>query len=172
MTNERLDATATPPIRHAALATSYARTAQVHHEHVQHTLRSLSLQHQALQIASTSLDYHILQIYETFDAFAINARKELEKQWSLLEGLDADLDLLSRVGVHVEFCSTAVRMAIEAGDKPRVLTDYVSKLKMRQVADGCTKSHGSCYLLVVVILTETITLQRILNLVSARLKRL
>ncbi|PPQ78611.1 hypothetical protein CVT25_010575 [Psilocybe cyanescens] len=135
------DATATPPIRHAALATSYARTAQVHHEHVQHTLRSLSLQHQALQIASTSLDYHILQIYETFDAFAINARKELEKQWSLLEGLDADLDLLSRVGVHVEFCSTAVRMAIEAGDKPRVLTDYVSKLKMRQVADGCTKSH-------------------------------
>ncbi|KAH9478358.1 Autophagy-related protein 11 [Psilocybe cubensis] len=135
------DSTATPPIRHAALATSYARTAQIHHEHIQHILRSLSLQHQALQIASTSLDYHILQIYETFDAFASNGRKELEKQASLLEGLDADLDILSKVGVHVEFCSTAVRMAIEAGEKPRVLTDYVSKLKMRQVADGCAKTH-------------------------------
>ncbi|KAF4618429.1 hypothetical protein D9613_010150 [Agrocybe pediades] len=121
----------TPPIRPATLATSYTRTAQIHHDHVQQTLRSLTLQRQALQIASTNLDYHVLQLHETFDEFAVNARKELEKQASLLEGLEADLDLLTRVAIHVEFCSTAVRLAIEAGDPHRVLADYVSKQRMR-----------------------------------------
>lgn len=136
------DVGTTPPIRHASLATSYTRTSHIHHEHIQHTLQSLSLQQQALQIASMNLDFHILRISETFDEFAVNARKELEKQASLLEGLDSDLDLLERVAVHVEFCSTAVRMAIEAGDPQRVLADYVSKQKMRQVADTCARTHG------------------------------
>ncbi|KAF8903289.1 hypothetical protein CPB84DRAFT_1814678 [Gymnopilus junonius] len=135
------DVGTTPPIRHASLAASYARTAQIHHEQIQHTLQSLSLQQQSLQIASMNLDFHILRISETFDEFAVNARKELEKQMSLLEGLDSDLDLLSKVAVHVEFCSTAVRMAIEAGDPQRVLADYVSKQKMKQVGDTCARTH-------------------------------
>jgi acid stress-induced BolA-like protein IbaG/YrbA len=134
----------TPPIRLNQLATSYARASHLHHEHIQLLLRSLLFQHQAIRIASTTLDFNVLAISETFEGIALNARKQLEKQSSLLAGLDSDLELISRVGVHVEFCSAAVRMAIEAGDPHRVLGDYVSKHKMKQVADACVRTHGSC----------------------------
>ena len=137
----------TPPIRHAQIGSTYARTAQLHHEHIQHLLHSLALQHQALQIASGSLDFHILAISDTFDGLAANGRRELEKQESLLDGLDADLELIARVSVHVEFCSAAVRMAIEGGDRHRVLADYVSRPKMKQVADTCAKTHGELFAL-------------------------
>ena len=133
----------TPPIRHNQLATSYARASHLHHEHVQLLLRSLHFQQQAIRIASTTLDFNVLAISETFEGIALNARNQLEKQNSLLAGLDSDLELISRVGVHVEFCSNAVRMAIEAGDPHRVLGDYVSKQKMKQVADACVRTHGS-----------------------------
>ena len=132
----------TPPIRHNQLATSYARASHLHHEHIQLLLRSLHFQHQAIRIASTTLDFNVLAISETFESIALNARKQLEKQSSLLAGLDSDLELISRVGVHVEFCSAAVRMAIEAGDSHRVLGDYVSKQKMKQVAEACVRTHG------------------------------
>jgi autophagy-related protein 11 len=135
----------TPPIRHTQLATSYARASHLHHEHIQLLLRSLHFQHQAIRIASTTLDFNVLAISETFEGIALNARKELEKQASLLAGLDSDLELISRVGVHMEFCSTAVQMAIEAGDPHRVLGDYVSKQKMKQVADTCMRTHGSSF---------------------------
>jgi len=134
----------TPPIRHAQLAASYARAAHKHHESIQHYVQSLTFQNQGLQIASKSLDYNILAVSESFDGVAVNARRELEKQASLLNGVDADLDLISQVAVHVEFCSEAVRMAIEAGDPQRVLGDYVSKQKMQTVKDTCAKTHGNC----------------------------
>ena len=134
----------TPPIRHAQLAASYARAAHKHHESIQHYVQSLTFQNQGLQIASKSLDYNILAVSESFDGVAVNARRELEKQASLLSGVDADLDLISQVAVHVEFCSEAVRMAIEAGDPQRVLGDYVSKQKMQTVKDTCAKTHGNC----------------------------
>jgi len=137
------DASATtPPIRHAQLAASYARASQIHHENVQKFLQSLRVQHTALQIASTNLGFHVLAISETFDGIASGARSELEKQASLLNGLETDLELISRVGVHVEFCSPAVRMAVEAGDPQRVLGDYVSRQKMKNVADTCANTHG------------------------------
>ena len=135
----------TPPIRHTQLATSYARASHLHHEHIHQLFRSLHFQRQAIQIASTTLDFNVLAISETFEGIALNAQKELEKQSTLLVGLDADLRLISRVGVHVEFCSAAVRMAIEAGDPHRVLGDYVSKQKMKQVADACERTHGSFF---------------------------
>ncbi|KAF9472749.1 hypothetical protein BDN70DRAFT_886621 [Pholiota conissans] len=139
-------AATTPPIRHTQIAASYVRTAQLHHEHIQHLFNSLSLQLNAIQIASNNLDFHVLAISDTFDGIAVNGRKDLEKQASLLDGLDADLELISRVTVHVEFCSTAVRMAIEAGEPHRVLADYVSKPKMKQVADTCAKTHDELQL--------------------------
>lgn len=137
-------ASTTPPIRHAQIGAAYGRTAQSHHEHIQHLLQSLSLQHKALQIASNNLDFHILAISDTFDGIALNGRRELEKQASLLDGLDADLELISHVTVHVDFCSLAVRTSIENGDPHRVLADYVSKPKMKQVADACARTHGEC----------------------------
>jgi len=109
---------------------------------MQHYLRSLMLQHQGLQIASKNLDFNVLAIAETFDGLAANSQRELQKQESLLNGVDADLELISKVTVHVEFCSEAVRTAIEAGDPQRVLGDYVSKQKMQTVKDSCAKTHG------------------------------
>ena len=100
------------------------------------------LQHQGLQIASKHLDFNVLAISETFNGLAANAQRELQKQESLLNGVDADLDLISKVAVHVEFCSEAVRSAIEAGDPQRVLGDYVSRQKMQTVKDSCAKAHG------------------------------
>ena len=115
----------------------------MHHEHIQHILRSLQLQHQAIRISCTNLDQNVLSISEPFDAIAISALKELEKEESLLEGVDSDLLLLNKVTVHLDFCSHGVRMGIEAGDPPRVLANYVSEQKMKQVAETCSKTHGT-----------------------------
>lgn len=93
-------------------------------------------------MSSNNLDLHVLATSETYDGIVNIAEKELKKQESLLNGLEADLDLLSRVHVHLEFCSPAVRQAIEEGGNPRVLTDYVSREKMLTVAETCAKGHG------------------------------
>jgi autophagy-related protein 11 len=80
-----------------------------------------------------------------FEGIAGNARKELDKQATLLAGLEADLDIISRVKIHVEFMSPAVRNAIEAGEKPRTLGDYVSNVKMKQVAETCARTNGEAF---------------------------
>ncbi|KAJ7645117.1 putative peripheral membrane protein [Mycena polygramma] len=132
---------ATPPFRPSQLGASYLRTAHIHKEHIGHILASLHCQHEALRIASTSLDLHVLAIVDTFETVAAGSRRELEKQAGLLSGLEADLDIISRVRIHTEFVSPAVRKAIESGDKPRTLGDYVSNVKMKQVADTCARTH-------------------------------
>ncbi|KAJ7275721.1 putative peripheral membrane protein [Mycena rebaudengoi] len=135
------DIAATPPFRPSQLGTSYLRTALTHKEHVGHTLTSLHCQHEAVRVASTSLDLHVLAIVDTFESVASGSRRELEKQAALLDGLEADLDIISKVRIHTEFVSPAVRKAIESGDKARTLGDYVSNLKMKQVADTCARTH-------------------------------
>jgi autophagy-related protein 11 len=138
---------ATPPFRPSQLGASYLRTAHVHKEHITHILSTLHSQHDALRIASTSLDMHVLAIVDTFESVAAGSRRELEKQAALLSGLEADLDIISRVRIHTEFVSPAVRKAIESGDKARTLGDYVSNVKMKQVADTCARTHGGCFLI-------------------------
>ena len=54
------------------------------------TLNSLRYQHEALRIASTSLDLNVLAIMDVFDGISETARKDLEKQETLLAGVDAD----------------------------------------------------------------------------------
>jgi autophagy-related protein 11 len=120
------------------------RTAHIHKENISHILATLHCQHEALRVASTSLDLHVLAIVDTFESVAAGSRRELEKQAALLTGLEADLDIISRVRIHTEFVSPAVRKAIESGDKPRTLGDYVSNVKMKQVADTCARTHGLC----------------------------
>ncbi|KII87895.1 hypothetical protein PLICRDRAFT_112259 [Plicaturopsis crispa FD-325 SS-3] len=132
---------ATPPFRPSQLADSYVRTAHAHQEHITHTLSTLQYQHEAVRIASSSLDLNVLAIADAFEGIAMGARRELDKQASLLAGLDADLQIINRVKIHVEFMSPAVRKAIEAGEKSRTLGDYVSDAKMRQVADICARAH-------------------------------
>lgn len=132
---------ATPPFRPAQLAISYLRAAHVHNDHISGLYKSLVCQNEAMRIASSSLDLNVLSIIDIFDAVAVLSRKELDKQAILLAGISADLDLISRVKVHVDFVSSNARRAIESGDKPRTLGDYVSNVKMMQVAETCGRTH-------------------------------
>ncbi|GLB42084.1 putative autophagy-related protein 11 [Lyophyllum shimeji] len=135
------DIAATPPIRPAQLAASYVHTAQIHHEHINHILLSLHYQHEAIRIASANLDLNVLAIVDTFEGIAAGSNRELDKQALLLSGVEADLELISRVRIHSEFLSPAVRKSIEAGEKSRTLGDYVSNVKMKQVAETCARTH-------------------------------
>ena len=132
---------ATPPFRPTHLASSYLGAAQVHQEEVNRTLQSLRYQYEAIRIASSSLDLHVLAIQEAFEAITVTAERELQKQKTLLAGLDADLEIVQEVNVHKEFVSPSVRKAMEAGDRGRTLGDYVSQGKMRQVAETCRRTH-------------------------------
>lgn len=133
---------ATPPFRPSQLAASYLHTSHTHHEHISHTVAALHCQHEAIRIASSSLDLNVLAIVDTFEGLAAGSRRELEKHALLLAGLEADLDIISRVKIHVEFMSPAVRKSIESGERPRTLGDYVSNVKMKQVAETCARTHG------------------------------
>jgi autophagy-related protein 11 len=134
---------ATPPFRPSQLATTYLRTAHVHKEHVNNTLNSLRYQHEALRIAFTSLDLNVLAIMDVFEGISQSAQQDLEKQETLLAGVDADLEIISRVKIHAEFMSAATRKAVEAGERARTLGDYVSNVKMKQVAETCARTHGN-----------------------------
>lgn len=135
---------ATPPFRPSVLSSSYLRTAQAHYDEINRTLRSLHFQHEALRIASSSLDFHVLDIQDAFDTISAGAQGELSKQETLLRGLDSDLEIVSRIPVHKEFVSPALRRAMEMGERTRTLGDYVSPQKMKQVADTCQRTHGAC----------------------------
>ena len=131
----------TPPFRISQLASSYVQTALAHVEYINRTLTSLHYQQRAILISSSALDHHILATSDTYEGVAAIAERELDKQATLLAGLDADLEIVSRVKVHKDFLSVSVRRAMEAGDKGRTLGDYVSKVKMQQVAASCVKTH-------------------------------
>jgi len=63
----------------------------------------------------------------------------------MIAGVDADLlDLICRVEIHIEFMSSAVRKAIENGERPRTLCDYVSNAKRLRRVRGHMVSR-CCY---------------------------
>lgn len=131
------------PYRATSLASNYVRTAQLHLEKIQSTQRALRVQQEALRIASNSLDLHVLDIQDAFDTVAFGAERELQRQDSLLKGLDADLQIVTRVPVHKDFVvSSTARRAIEMGERGRTLGDYVSQEKMRTVEITCQRTHG------------------------------
>ncbi|KAK0192988.1 putative peripheral membrane protein [Armillaria mellea] len=131
----------TPPFKPSELAASYLTAAHSHHETIKYLHATIQHQHEAVQIASNSLDLNVLAIVDTYDGLSSGFKKELDKQAALLAGLEADLDIISRVRIHTEFVSPAVRKAMEAGDKARTLGDYVSNAKMKQVAETCARTH-------------------------------
>ncbi|KIJ36373.1 hypothetical protein M422DRAFT_212340 [Sphaerobolus stellatus SS14] len=120
---------------------SLGGTAADHHDFIVRVLGTIHVQREALRIASTSLDLNVLSISDVFEGFAGGARRELDKQASLLESLDLDLEVISKIKIHPELLSAPVRRAITAGEKARTLGDYVANGKMRQVADVCAKAH-------------------------------
>jgi len=84
----------------------------------------------------------VLNVADVFDGIAVGARRELDKQATLLTSVAADLEMASRVHVHREFMSVAMQRAIDSGGRARTLGDYVSNEKMSQVADVCRRTHG------------------------------
>lgn len=106
-------------------------------------MHSITLQHDGIRIASTSLDMNVLSVADIFQTISETSKKELERQALLLAGVDADLDIINRVNIHVDFMSTSVRKTIENGERHRTLGDYVSNQKMKQVAEVCSKTHGT-----------------------------
>ena len=66
------------------LSASYLRTAHVHFDEITRTLHALHYQQEALRIASSSLDLHVLDIQDAFDTIMVASQKELEKQEALL----------------------------------------------------------------------------------------
>lgn len=133
--------TATPPFRPSQLGASYLRAAHTHHQAIAHIFVTLQYQHSALRIASNSLDLNVLAISDAFDGISANAQRELDKQAALLAGISVDLEMVTRVNIHRDFVSSAVRRAMDAGERGRTLGDYVSSVKMRQVAGTCENTH-------------------------------
>ncbi|KAI6019926.1 hypothetical protein F5J12DRAFT_495101 [Pisolithus orientalis] len=132
---------ATPPYKPSQLAASYLRSAQVFLEHVNRMLATLHKQHQATKIAFSSLELNVLSITDAFDGIVAATGHDLERQAASLASVDADLELIGRVEVHIEFMSSGFRKAIENGEKRRTLGDYVSNAKMKQVAETCARTH-------------------------------
>lgn len=97
-----------------------------------------------MRIACSSLDLNTLDITDVFDGIAVTASRDLSRQASLLAAVDADLDIINRVEVHVEFMSPTMRKVIEGGERPRTLGMYVARDRMRVVADGCVRIHSEC----------------------------
>lgn len=131
----------TPPYKPSQLAASYLRSAQIFLEHVNRTLATLHKQHQATKIAFGSLELNVLSITDAFDGIAAATSQDLERQAASLASVDADLELIGRVEVHIEFMSPGFRKAIENGERRRTLGDYVSNVRMKQVAETCTRTH-------------------------------
>lgn len=107
------------------------------------TLNGLRYQREALRIAFTSLDLNVLAIMDVFEGISQSAQRDLEKQETLLAGVDSDLAVIGRIKLHADFMSPATRKAVEAGEKARTLGDYVSNVKMKQVAETCARTHGN-----------------------------
>ena len=107
------------------LLESYIRAATAHHDFVAHTLTSLHYQHESLRIASTNLDLHVLSLSDAFDQFAQSASKELDRQATLLNGISADLDIISKLSVHPELLSANAKRGKTLGDSHRAFQRFI-----------------------------------------------
>jgi autophagy-related protein 11 len=105
-------------------------------------ISAMKNQLEALRIASSNLDINLLTISDTYESFAESAQMELKNQEQLLQNIDIDLEVISKVKIHPEFLSPAARRSQESGERSRTLGDYVSNSKMKQVAENCATLHG------------------------------
>ncbi|TCD71903.1 oligomeric, coiled-coil, peripheral membrane protein [Steccherinum ochraceum] len=124
-----------PSARAPQVAASYLRTARIHSDELDRTLRSLRYQNEALRIASSALDLHVLAIADAFEGITSGAQHELDKQAALLAGVEADLEIATRVTIHREFLSETYRKAMDKGEKARTLGDYELQERFLHVKD-------------------------------------
>lgn len=116
--------------------------ANVYLEHIRAVGNSVGLQHESLAIVTKGVESHVMVLADTFDSFRNVAQRELDRQQSLLQGHNLDLEIISKVKVHPEFLSVAVRRGVEATGRERTLGDYVSGSKMQMVAESCARLHS------------------------------
>ena len=88
-------------------------------------------QRSALQLASSVVDFHVLNISDVVR----DVRQELEKRAELVEGVDGAMDLASRVRIHRAFMPPVVQRAMDAGGPPRALGHYVSVERIRHAVE-------------------------------------
>ena len=134
---------ANPNLKPAQIGALYLRAARANNQSLLHLLASMRVQLGALRIASGNLDNNVLDLSDVYEGVAKATLQELERQSSLLAGIDADLNMIDRVDVHRQFLSATMQRAIDQGDKGRTLADYVARDKMRQVAQTCSKLHST-----------------------------
>ncbi|KAI0291615.1 hypothetical protein B0F90DRAFT_1775568 [Multifurca ochricompacta] len=116
--------TAAPSFRPSELGASYYRAAQAQQQSIDRTLDSLRYQQSALRIACSVLDLRLIDVANIFDGVAAGARQELDRQASLIAGVDADLEMVSRVQIHRDFMSPA------------------AKERWTRAVEACQKTHG------------------------------
>lgn len=103
---------------------------------------------------------HVFTLTEAWSALKETIATGLESQAKLLEGIEYDLDSISLLSVHSEFLTLnsnrrnatpntpAVEREVEEirgeGVKTKMLGEYVSRPKMKVVAESCRKVHGKC----------------------------
>jgi autophagy-related protein 11 len=116
--------------------------AETYLQHIRSHGVSVDIQHESLTVVARNLESHVMVLSDTFDSFRNVAQRELNRQQSLLQGHKLDLEIISKVKVHPEFLSVAVRRGVEATGRERTLGDYVSSSKMQMVAESCTRLHS------------------------------
>ncbi|KAJ1311221.1 hypothetical protein OPQ81_009721 [Rhizoctonia solani] len=117
------------------------RDAEMYLQHIHSLGASVEIHHQALSIILRNLESHFMVLADAYDSFRNVAQRELDRQKSLLEGHKLDLEIISKVKIHPEFLSAAVRRGVEATGRERTLGDYVSGSKMQMVAESCARLH-------------------------------
>jgi autophagy-related protein 11 len=113
------------------LGAAFYRAAETHVQSISRIEDSMRHQRSALQLASTVVDFHMLNISDVLT----DARQELDKRASLVAGIDGATQLASRVRIHREFMSPAVQRAMDAGGPARTLDHYVSGERIRRAEE-------------------------------------
>ncbi|KIM22566.1 hypothetical protein M408DRAFT_18149 [Serendipita vermifera MAFF 305830] len=134
----------------------HLQRAQQHQSYISALLQQVHNQHEALQIASSNLDMHVLTLGDAWSALKDSVSAGLESQAKLLESIDYDLDAISQISVHPSFLAVAAAKSgnagagsaagkdhdSEGGLRSKMLGEYVSRAKMKLVVEGCRRTHA------------------------------
>lgn len=124
------------------LGAAFHRAAQTHMQSISRIVDSMRHQCSALRLASSVVDFHVLNVTAVVTDAVTEARQQLDKRASLVAGVDAATELASRVQIHREFVPPAVQRTMDAGGPARTLGHYVSGEKIRRAVEECQTTHA------------------------------
>ena len=97
---------------------------------------AMRYQQSGLRVALPLIDCRV------FDDVAVGTRQGLDKQASLIASVDSDIELASRIQIHLDFLSPTASWAMGACGPARALGYYIPGERMHQVVDACQRTHG------------------------------